>query len=228
MELKRFAGRELTSTTTNTGWNVDAVGLTVSKRAARLERRERALAARPAQTPTTPAPGHLRVATWNINSIRSRRVALERFLARTEPDIVCLPETRAGDLPADVEEMLSRHGYRATYAGAGGHNGVAVIARHDISDIERPGGFGDEYLDREARLVSCTVHSTPFVRVASVYVPHGHAIDHWHYHYKLSFIDALASQTERWLSEGASVIVAGDMNVAPTDSDVFHPTRSWD
>jgi exodeoxyribonuclease-3 len=196
---------------------------TASKRAARIERRARTLAARPSQTPVAPAPDHLRVATWNINSIRSRLSGVERFLVRTEPDIVCLQETKAADLPGEAVAMFSRHGYDVTHAGAGGHDGVAIAARHAITDIERPGGFGNEHLDRDARLVSCVVHSEPIVRVASVYVPHGRTLEHWHYTYKLAFLEALATQAAHWLTDDTRVIVAGDLNVAPTDSDVFHP-----
>jgi exodeoxyribonuclease-3 len=195
-----------------------------SKQAARLARREQALAARPSQTPVEPAPdNHLRVATWNINSIRSRLAGVERFLVRTAPDIICLQETKTADLPVDAVAMFSRHGYHVAHAGTGGYDGVAIAARHEISDIQRPGGFDDEHLDREARLVSCVVHCTPVVRVASVYVPHGRTVDHWHFQYKLAFLDALAARAARWLTDGTAVIVAGDVNVAPTDSDVFHP-----
>jgi exodeoxyribonuclease-3 len=59
--------------------------------------------------------------------------------------------------------------------------------------------------------------------VVSVYVPHGRTVDHWHYRYKLAFLDALAGRIRRWLAEGMHVVVAGDLNVAATDSDVFHP-----
>jgi exodeoxyribonuclease-3 len=194
-----------------------------SQRAARIERRERALAARAAQTPVAPAPERLRVATWNINSIRSRLPALERFVDRTKPDIVCLQETKVRDLPDDAVAMLKRLGYQIAHAGTGGYNGVAVVSRHDISDIELPGSFGDEHLDREARLVTCRVHAEQVLRVASVYVPHGRTLEHWHYQYKLAFMDALSARASHWLSAGGALIIAGDLNVAPTDSDVFHP-----
>jgi exodeoxyribonuclease III len=97
------------------------------------------------------------------------------------------------------------------------------VARHPISDIRSSGGFDDEHLDREPRLVSCVVEAPEPLRVASVYVPHGRTVDHWHYRYKLAFLDALAGRIRRWLAEGTHVVVAGDLNVAATDSDVFHP-----
>ena len=193
------------------------------KAEARLERRRAALALRPSLSPTGPAPERLRIATWNLNSLRVRLGAVERFLKLGAADIVCLQETKASGLPADAEAMFDRHGYRVAHAGGSSRNGVAVAARHPISAVRCSGEFGDEHLDREARVASCIVHCPGPVRVASVYVPHGRAMDHWHYAYKLAFFDALAAHAAKWLAEGTNVVVAGDLNVAATDSDVFHP-----
>jgi exodeoxyribonuclease III len=193
------------------------------KEAARLERRMAALALRPSMSPTGPAPERLRIATWNINSLRARLVGVERFLERVVPDIVCLQETKAAELSAGAEAVFDRCGYQVAHVGLSSYNGVAVAARHPISDVLVSGGFDDEHLDREARLATCIVHCPDPVRVASVYVPHGRMIDHWHYHYKLGFLEALAGFAAKWLADGTHVVVAGDLNVAPTNSDVFHP-----
>jgi exodeoxyribonuclease-3 len=197
--------------------------VTPAKQAARLERRNAALALRPSLSPSGPAPTRFRVATWNLNSLRARLPAVERFLERVEPDVVCLQETKAGQLSDDAAAAFERHGYEVAYVGKGSYNGVAVAARHPIDDVRCSGSFDDEHLDREARVASCMVRTPTPCRVASVYVPHGRTIDHWHYQYKLSFLGALAERTRRWLSEGGHVIIAGDINVAATDSDVFHP-----
>ena len=119
--------------------------------------------------------------------------------------------------------VFERHDYHIAYVGNGSYNGVAVAARHPMGDVERSGVLGNEHLDREARVLSCTVETPAPYRVVSVYTPHGRTIGHWHYQYKLSFIDALAEKAAQWLADGAYVIVAGDINVAATDSDVFHP-----
>lgn len=193
------------------------------KEAARLERRLAALALRPSMSPTGPAPERLRIATWNINSLRARLAGVERFLERVLPDIVCLQETKTAELSAAAQAAFDRRGYQVAHVGLSSYNGVAVAARHPISDVRVSGGFDDEHLDREARLATCIVHCPEAVRVASAYVPHGRMIDHWHYHYKLGFVDALAAMTAKWLADGTHVVVAGDLNVAPTDSDVFHP-----
>lgn len=200
-----------------------STGSTGSKQDARRRRREAALALRPSMSPPGPAPDRLRVATWNLNSLRRRLPAVERFLERAAPDVLCLQETKAAQVSEAATDALGRLGYRIVHVGSSSYNGVAVASRHPIEDVVASGGFGDEHLDREPRLLSCLVRTPEPVRVASVYVPHGREIDHWHFAYKLAFLDALAAQSRRWLDDDASLVVAGDLNVAATDSDVFHP-----
>src|SRR3954452_1113043 len=185
-----------------------------TKRAARLARRNAALALRSSSSPTSPAPDRLRVATWNLNSLRARLDGVARLLDRAQPDVLCLQETKAAQLSEAAIAVLEARGYEATHVGAGSYNGVAIAARHPLADVRSSGDFGDEHLDREPRLVSCVVQSPIPVRVASVYVPHGRAMDHWHYHYKLAFLDSLARHVQTWLAEDVNVMVAGDINVA--------------
>ncbi|HLM64934.1 MAG TPA: exodeoxyribonuclease III [Acidimicrobiales bacterium] len=163
------------------------------------------------------------MATWNLNSLGARLPAVERFLERASPDVVCLQETKAAQLSDVAVTTLDRHGYSAVHVGGRAYNGVAVAARHPIEDVRSSGDFGDEHLDREPRLVSCLVDAPTPLRVVSAYVPHGRAVGHWHYDFKLAFLDALAERAHRWLLDDARLIVAGDVNVAATDSDVFHP-----
>jgi exodeoxyribonuclease-3 len=194
-----------------------------SREAARLERRLAALALRSSMVPTAPAPDRLRLATWNINSLRTRLAALQRFLERTQPDVVCLQETKTASLSTAAEDAFRSLGYTVATIGGGGYNGVAVAARHPITDVLASGAFGDEHLDREPRVLSCVVDATERLRVVSVYVPHGRTVDHWHYAYKLSFLDALTERMVAWLATGERVVLAGDLNIAATNSDVFHP-----
>jgi exodeoxyribonuclease III len=202
-------------------------GRPVSERAsrdgARRARREAALAARTSMSPIGPAADRVRVASWNLNSVRVRLPAIERFLGRVQPDILCLQETRTAALSDAARALFDRCGYAVVHVGTGGRNGVAVAAREALEDIQVSGGFADEHLDREPRMASGVVPGTTPVRVASVYVPHGRSVDHWHYEYKLAFLDALANRVRTWLGDGTHVVVAGDVNVAATDSDVFHP-----
>jgi exodeoxyribonuclease-3 len=174
-------------------------------------------------SPPGPAPERLRVATWNLNSLRRRLPAVERFVARAQPDVLCLQETKAATLSDEAAEALDRLGYRVEHVGASSCNGVAVAARHPIEDVVVSGGFGDEHLDREPRVVTCSVRTPDPLRVVSVYVPHGRAVDHWHFEYKLGFLGSLADRCARWLADGEALVLAGDVNVAATDSDVFHP-----
>jgi exodeoxyribonuclease-3 len=173
-------------------------------------------------SPAGPAPDHLRLATWNLNSLRVRLPAVERFLARAAPDVVCLQETKAGALSDEAGAAFDRLGYRIEHVGAGAYNGVAIAARHPIVDVQASGAFGVEALDREPRAIAATIEAPVPIRIASVYVPHGRTLDHWHYRYKLAFLAALADAARRWIGQG-HVVVAGDLNIAPTDSDVFHP-----
>lgn len=192
--------------------------------AARLARREAALALRPSMSPPGRAPeGQLRIATWNLNSLRARLPAVARFLDHVHPDVLCLQETKAAQLSPDAAALFERHGYRATHVGANHYNGVAVLARHPVAEVTSSGDFGDEHLDREPRVATCVVLTPTPMRVVSVYVPHGREVDHWHYEYKLAFLDAVAELARKWIAEDGHLVIAGDINVAPTNSDVFHP-----
>jgi len=154
--------------------------------------------------------------------MRARLPALDRFLTRARPDVLCLQETKAAAVSDDARRLFDRHGYGIEHVGANAYNGVAIVARHAIVDVRGSGDFDDEALDREPRLISAVVEAPIRVRVASVYVPHGRTLDHWHFTFKLAFLAALAERASAWIGD-AHTIVAGDLNVAPTDSDVFHP-----
>jgi exodeoxyribonuclease-3 len=193
------------------------------REARRRARRRAEIDARPTLSPPGRADDHLRLATWNLNSLRARLAAVERFLDRVHPDVLCLQETKAAEVPEATRARFEHHGYRMAAVGAGSYNGVAVAARHPIHSEQASGAFAVDALDREPRVMTCIVGTDPPLRVASVYVPHGREIGHRHYDYKLEFLDALTEQVTRWLDAGEHVLVAGDVNVAATDSDVFHP-----
>jgi exodeoxyribonuclease III len=198
------------------------VTTTAELKEARRRRREAALALRSEMSPSRPAPDHLRVATWNVNSLRVRTPALRRFLERACPDVVLLQETKASDVAQVAAEMFGELGYQVVHSGSGGYNGVAIAARHPISDVVVAADLADEHLRREPRLISAVVETPQPIRFASVYVPHGREVGHWHYDYKLAFLTALRAQVSEWLAEGP-LMLGGDVNVAPTDSDIFHP-----
>ena len=174
-------------------------------------------------SPPGPAPDRLRIATWNLNSLRVRLPAVARFLERVSPDVLCLQETKAGEVSDNAAAVFEQHGYRSVHVGRGAYNGVGILARHPIDHVLASGEFGDDALDREPRVISAVVPLPTPVRFVSVYVPHGRAVDHWHYGYKLAFVGALAARVREWRAAGERVVVAGDLNIAATDNDVFHP-----
>jgi exodeoxyribonuclease-3 len=131
-------------------------------------------------------------------------------------------ETKTASLADATVRAFRARGYEIVHAGTGQYNGVAVASRHEVVDVQPAGELGVEVLDREARVIACVVCSPVPVRVVSVYVPHGREVGHWHYEFKLEFLDELANLAQRWLAQG-HLIVAGDVNVAATDSDIFHP-----
>jgi exodeoxyribonuclease-3 len=173
-------------------------------------------------SPIGPAPDHFRVATWNVNSLKARTAALDRFLRRTRPDVVLLQETKAAALAPEAARVLDTLGYLTAHHGQGAYNGVAVASLHPMEAVITSGELDDEHLAREPRLIAATITEPITVRVVSVYVPHGREVGHWHYDYKLAFLAALRDHVRRWLAEGP-LILGGDLNVAPTDSDIFHP-----
>ena len=161
----------------------------------------------------------MRVATWNVNSVKQRVPRLLPWLDERQPDIVCLQETKLAD-DAFTELLgaeLEARGYQAAVYGEPRWNGVAILSRVGLSDVERglPGAPG--FPEPEARAVAATCGG---IRVHSVYVPNGREPDSDHYRYKLAWLDSL-EQAVRGGPDAA--IVSGDMNIAPTDGDVFDP-----
>jgi exodeoxyribonuclease-3 len=161
----------------------------------------------------------VRLATWNVNSIRARLPRLLDWLAAVRPDVVCLQETKieADAFPAaEVKEL----GYETAAHGTGAWNGVAVLSRVGLADPTT--GFTDEpgFPDPEARALAVTCGD---LRVWSVYVPNGRTPDSAHYTYKLAWLAALRQALAVELATHPALVVAGDFNVAPTDADVFDP-----
>jgi exodeoxyribonuclease III len=167
----------------------------------------------------------VRLATWNVNSVRSRLPRLLPWLDARAPDVVCLQETK---LPADafdelVGPALSERGYAVAHHGEGRWNGVAIASRVGLDDVvtgllNEPANPVGRSPDPEARAVSATCAG---LRVSSVYVPNGRAPDDPHYRYKLDWLAALAATVAA--GDPASTVICGDLNVAPTDDDVYDP-----
>jgi exodeoxyribonuclease-3 len=161
----------------------------------------------------------VRVATWNVNSVKQRVPRLLPWLDQRQPDVVCLQETKLTDTAFTelLGEDLASRGYTLALHGEGQWNGVAILSRVGLDDVV-PGVAGAPGFPRpEARAVAATCGG---VRVHSVYVPNGRVPDSDHYRYKLAWLAALRDQLA---AAPKDAIVCGDMNIAPTDADVFDP-----
>ncbi len=164
----------------------------------------------------------MRLATWNVNSLRSRIDRVEAFLQRHDVDVLALQETKAREDQLPLMGLQSL-GYEVAAAGTNQWNGVAILSRVGIEDVEvgfegMP-GWGDP-VAAESRAVGATCGG---VRVWSLYVPNGRKVDDPHYLYKLDWLAHLREAARAWLD--APVCLVGDWNIAPTDEDVFDITR---
>lgn len=162
----------------------------------------------------------MRIATWNVNSAKQRIPRLLPWLAERRPDVVCLQETKLSDEAfADLfDEPLAELGYAAAHHGQGQWNGVALLSRVGLADVEHGFAGQPDFEGRaEARAISATCDG---VRVHSLYVPNGREVASAHYAYKLAWLDALAAVVA---AGPADVALCGDMNIAPADADVFDP-----
>jgi exodeoxyribonuclease III len=161
----------------------------------------------------------VRIATWNVNSLKQRVPRLLPWLDERRPDVVCLQETKLADdaLAEVLGDELADRGYEIAAHGEATWNGVAILSRVGLEDVVKGIEGGPGFPNPEARAISATCGG---IRVVSVYVPNGREPDSEHYHYKLAWLAALK---EMVAAGPEDVIVAGDMNIAPTDDDVFDP-----
>ena len=161
----------------------------------------------------------VRIATWNVNSLKQRMPRLLPWLDQRRPDVVCLQETKLADdaLAQLLGDALDSRGYEVAAHGETAWNGVAILSRVGLDDVETGVANGPGFPHPEARAVAATCDG---VRVHSIYVPNGREPDSDHYEYKLAWLAALR---EVLAAGPASTIVCGDVNIAPTDADVFDP-----
>jgi exodeoxyribonuclease-3 len=162
----------------------------------------------------------MRVATWNVNSVRAREERLLAWLASRAPDVLCLQETKVVDdrFPADACRAA---GYAVAHFGQRTYNGVSILSRAPLEDVQR--GFGDGEDDEQARFIAAT---TMGVRIMSVYVPNGQAVGSPKFDYKLRWLARLECWVDAHVPPTAPALLCGDFNVAPTDLDVHDP-EAW-
>jgi exodeoxyribonuclease III len=163
--------------------------------------------------------GSVRIATWNVNSVKQRVPRLLPWLDERQPDVVCLQETKLAD-DAFAELLgtaLAERGYAVAAHGEPTWNGVAILSRVGLDDVVAGLAGAPGFPHSEARAVSATCGG---IRVVSVYVPNGRVPGSEHYVYKLAWLAALR---ELVAAGPEAVVVCGDMNIAPSDDDVFDP-----
>jgi exodeoxyribonuclease III len=161
----------------------------------------------------------VRIATWNVNSVKQRVPRLLPWLDQRRPDVVCLQETKLSDAAFEklLGEELAGRGYAVALHGEGQWNGVAILSKVGLDDVVAGIAGGPGFPGQEARAVAATCDG---VRVYSVYVPNGRVPDSDHYRYKLAWLGALRDLVA---AGPEAAVVCGDMNIAPTDADVFDP-----
>jgi exodeoxyribonuclease-3 len=164
----------------------------------------------------------VRVVTWNVNSLKMRMPRVLEFIETHRPDVLCLQETKAPE-DAFPDDALAAAGYHAVHHSAGQWAGVAVVARAELALEDPILSLAGDPAPEEARWCEATIGG---IRMASVYVPNGRTLDSPEFPRKLAFLDAMAARITELQSaagDGAAVLVAGDMNIAPADADVYDP-----
>jgi exodeoxyribonuclease-3 len=160
----------------------------------------------------------MRIATWNVNSLKVRLPHLLDWLARARPDIACLQETKTEDANFPLAELESA-GYQAVYCGQKAYNGVAILARSQPREVQH--GI-PRFPDDPKRVIAATVNG---LRIVCLYAPNGQSVGSDKYEYKLRWYGALTDWLKEELRARSSLAVLGDLNVAPEDRDVHDPRR---
>ena len=158
----------------------------------------------------------MKIVSWNVNSLNVRQPHLEEWLKLREPDVVCLQETKLEDHKFPDDALLDL-GYRSAFIGQKTYNGVAIVAKHKITDVltDVP-GFEDE----QRRVIAATVNG---VRIINLYVANGQDVGTDKYDYKLRWLEAITGWIGEELKQHPQLVVNGDFNIAPDDRDVHDP-----
>lgn len=166
----------------------------------------------------------LKIATWNVNSIKARLPNVLDWLEEAAPDVALLQEIKTVDENFPAMEIEER-GYNCAVHGQKSYNGVAILSKHPLSDIVT--GLPGDAADDQARYVEAWVEAgDDSVRVASIYLPNGNPVDTDKYPYKLKWMDRLAARAEALLHNEEPVVLGGDYNVIPADGDCHDPA-AW-
>jgi exodeoxyribonuclease-3 len=172
---------------------------------------------------------HMRLATWNVNSLKARLEKVTWWLERARPDVLLMQETKLTDAAAPLAEF-GNAGYELAHHGEGQWNGVAIASRVGIADVvinfgeplqpARTSDVGDDEPLSEARMIAATCGG---IRVVSLYAPNGRVVNSPFYEAKLLWYERLAQWLERAADPGEPLVLGGDFNLAPDDRDVWDP-----
>lgn len=158
----------------------------------------------------------LKVASWNVNSLRVRLPQVLTWLEHEQPDALALQETKVTDEQFPLQELQAL-GYSAVYTGQKSYNGVALVTRGALTDVARDIPYVD---DHQRRIVAATYKD---VRLINIYVPNGESVISEKFIYKLDWLDKLHNYLEQQIAQYSQLIVLGDFNIAPSDEDVHNP-----
>ena len=161
----------------------------------------------------------MKLATWNVNSLKVRLPQVLQWLQENPVDVLCLQETKLTDdkFPADE---IEKAGYQVVFTGQKTYNGVAILSKHTMSEVVKN---NPRFEDEQQRIIAATIEG---MRVVCAYIPNGQAVDSDKYQYKLKWLDALHDWLDEELKSHESLALLGDYNIAPEDRDVHDPV-AW-
>lgn len=160
----------------------------------------------------------MKIASWNVNSIRARAEQVKAWLQLNQPDVLLLQELKGAEFPS---ALFREHGYESASVTQKAYNGVATLSRSQIQTVNTT-LLGDE-ADSHARFLEVIIQN---IRIVNIYLPNGNPVGTAKFDYKLSWMDRLAKQMKLWLKSGVPTVVGGDFNVIPEDIDCHKPA-SW-
>jgi exodeoxyribonuclease III len=161
----------------------------------------------------------MKIATWNVNSLKIRLEQALGWLAEHQPDVLCLQETKTEDAKFPLAE-IQQAGYQVVFSGQKTYNGVAILSKQAATDVQY--GMPD-FADEQKRVLAATING---VRIVNVYIPNGQSIDSDKYRYKLAWLAALQSWLQSEMQRYPKLALLGDYNIAPEDRDVHDPA-AW-
>ena len=163
----------------------------------------------------------MKIATWNVNSIKARMTHLTDWVAAADPDVICLQETKSVDESFPYQEIFDL-GYYSAFYGQKSYNGVAILSKHEPADVVK--GFPEDAEDSHKRLIAATISG---VRVVNTYIPNGSELWSDKFKFKLDWLQRLRRMFDEDYEIDQKVLLCGDFNVAPDPLDVWNPA-AWE